>query len=319
MGVEMESAGGSTSRRLMAAAAAVLIMVASVAEARPGRGIGGFGSRGSRTFQAPPATNTAPRTAAPIERSATQPGVAQGLQRPGAASRGGFFSRGGGFMGGFLGAGLIGALLGYGLFGGFGGLGSILGFLLQMVLIVVLARWAFRAFQRRFQPAAAGAAGFGGSAAPPRASNPVAKPGLGAAARSVPLTVKPTDYDAFEKLLEDVQMAYGRADRAALLTVTTPEMAGYFDGELDENAQRGVVNHIDRVRLLQGDLAEAWREGRVDYATVAMRFELVDHTVDRATGQTVEGDADKPIEVTELWTFRRESSVGWKLSAIQKG
>jgi hypothetical protein len=36
------------------------------------------------------------------------------------------------------------------------------------------------------------------------------------------------------------------------------------------------------VKLLQGDVAEAWREGDDDYATVAMRYSMVDRTLDRA-------------------------------------
>ena len=74
-------------------------------------------------------------------------------------ARPGFFSTRGGFMGGLLGAGLLGMLLGYGMFGGLGGLGSILGLLLQVALVVILvARMAFAWFQRRNQPAYAGAA-----------------------------------------------------------------------------------------------------------------------------------------------------------------
>jgi len=49
------------------------------------------------------------------------------------------------------------------------------------------------------------------------------------------------------------------------------------------------------VKLLQGDLAEAWREGGDEYATVAMRYQQVDKTLDRATGKVLEGD-DKPDE-----------------------
>ena len=58
------------------------------------------------------------------------------------------------------------------------------------------------------------------------------------------------------------------------------------------------------VKLLQGDLAEAWREGETDYATVAMRFALVDKTLERASGRVVEG-SDTPTEATEIWTFAR--------------
>ena len=37
----------------------------------------------------------------------------------------------------------------------------------------------------------------------------------------------------------------------------------------------------------QGDLAEAWREGETDYATVAMRFAMKEVTIDKATGRIV--------------------------------
>ena len=71
------------------------------------------------------------------------------------------------------------------------------------------------------------------------------------------------------------------------------------------------------VKLLQGDLAEAWREGDVDYATVAMRYELIDTLVEHATGRVVEGSRDKQ-EVTELWTFMRSRGGNWILAAIQQ-
>jgi predicted lipid-binding transport protein (Tim44 family) len=70
------------------------------------------------------------------------------------------------------------------------------------------------------------------------------------------------------------------------------------------------------VRLLEGDLAEAWREGGTDYATVAMKFALKDSMVERASGRTVEGG--KQSEVTELWTFLRARGGSWLLSALQQ-
>jgi predicted lipid-binding transport protein (Tim44 family) len=75
------------------------------------------------------------------------------------------------------------------------------------------------------------------------------------------------------------------------------------------------VNRVSDVKLLQGDLAEAWREGNSEYATVAMRFALNDTTVDRASGRVVDGG---PQEVSEMWTFRRSNGGPWLLSAIQQ-
>jgi predicted lipid-binding transport protein (Tim44 family) len=96
-----------------------------------------------------------------------------------------------------------------------------------------------------------------------------------------------------------------------------PEMQSYFSEQIANNVSRGVVNKISGIKLLQGDLAEAWREGDEDYASVAMRYEIVDKTVDRASGRVVEG-ADTPQEVTEIWTFLRTRRDGWMLSAIQQ-
>ncbi|HWK33660.1 MAG TPA: TIM44-like domain-containing protein, partial [Hyphomicrobium sp.] len=97
----------------------------------------------------------------------------------------------------------------------------------------------------------------------------------------------------------------------------TPEMVSYLSQDLSANSARGVVNKVSDVKLLQGDLAEAWREGPTDYATVALRFSLVDKTIDRASGRVVEG-SDAPQEATEIWTFVRRPGTEWELSAIQQ-
>src|ERR1700743_2255365 len=109
---------------VMALALPAVVAVSS-ADARVG---GGFssGSRGGRTFSAPPSTQTAPGTAQPFNRTFSQPGSSS------IGSGGGFFNRPGrgllgGLAAGFLGAGLFGMLFGGGLFSGLGGLSSVLG------------------------------------------------------------------------------------------------------------------------------------------------------------------------------------------------
>lgn len=86
---------------------------------------------------------------------------------------------------------------------------------------------------------------------------------------------------------------------------------------LQENKARNDINKVSDVKLLQGDLAEAWREGETDYASVAMRFSLVDKTLERGTNKVV-GGSDTPIEATEVWTFARRRGSDWELSAIQQ-
>src|SRR3979411_1374837 len=63
-----------------------LMLAISSADARIGGG-GSSGSRGARTFSAPPSTSTAPGTAQPFNRTMTQPG-SPGIGAPEAAGRG---------------------------------------------------------------------------------------------------------------------------------------------------------------------------------------------------------------------------------------
>jgi predicted lipid-binding transport protein (Tim44 family) len=302
----------------LCAIAATLALTAVEADARVG---GSFGSRGSRTFSAPPPTATAPKATAPINRTMTQPGAAT---RPQTAPTGGFFNRPGmfggmfgGLLAGFLGAGLIGMLFGGGFLSGLGGFASFLGLLLQIGLVVIVARLAWAWWQRRNQPAHAYAGGPAlRDATPASPSQPMlgALGGLGGAAAAAATTTA-ADFDTFERLLGEVQAAYGEEDLGKLRARLTPEMLSYFAEELAANASRGVVNRISDVKLLQGDLAEAWREGDTEYASVAMRYALNDQVVDRASGRVVEGGTD---EATEVWTFMRVRGGNWLLSAIQQ-
>lgn len=315
-----------SSRRVAGALALTLgaALAAPLAHAKAGGG-SSFGSRGGRTFSAPSATPTAPGAAQPMQRTQTAPSYAgPNAGSPAAAAPGRRFGGfGTGLAAGLLGAGLFGMLGGSGFFGGIGGLASMMGFLVQLALIAGLVWLAVRFFRSRSQPAFAAAgmprSALGPDPAPQRPS--MTGGGMGpqmGAQQAVPIQVEPGDYEAFERTLNDVQLAYGSEDMAALSRVATPEMVQFMGADIAENQRRGVRNEMGVPKLLQGDLSEAWREGPAEYATVAMRFSVTDVMVDRNTGRVVAGDRNRPDEVTELWTFRRENRGSWMLSAIQQ-
>jgi len=317
-------------RRFFALAAmlAALSLTVLSADARPSSS---FGSRGSLTYSAPPPTATAPNAARPMDRTMTQPNQARPNATTGAASAarpGGLFGGGllGGLAAGFIGAGLFGMLFGHGFMGGMGGFASILGLLLQIALVVIVARLAWAWWQRRNGNEPATASGpsyrqglnggqdqpspmlgglFGGSSQANAPQPPAGEP----------IELQPDDFSAFEKLLGEVQTAYGREDLGALRSRVTPEMLSYYSDELAHNASNGDINQMSDIKLLQGDLSEAWREGNDEYATVAMRYSLNDRIVARDSGKLIE---QLPGEVTELWTFRRARGGQWILSAIQQ-
>lgn len=272
-----------------------------------------MGSRGSFTFSPPPVTRTAPSAAAPIERSFTPRPAAPsfGTQAaPGYAApyRSGFGSA---FLGGLLGVGLGSLLFGHGFGGGFG----FLWLLVELAILFLIARFVWRLLSgNRPRPAFAGAANLF-SRMPGAASGP--RPmGFGRAA-SPPVAIGPADYQAFEQTLIAVQDAWSRGDMNALSRLATPEMVSYFSEQLADYASRGERNIVADVRLLSGDLAQAWAEQGREYATVAMRFSMIDVTRD-ATGRVVDGSPSEHVTATEIWTFVRARGGRWILSAIQQ-
>jgi predicted lipid-binding transport protein (Tim44 family) len=319
---------------------AVLVMAFSMvavgeAEARKG---GSFGSRGGRTFQQPAVTQTAPNAAAPVQRSMTPnqqannpSAAAQSAQRPGGFMNG----LGGSLMRGLMLGGLIGLLMG----GGFGGMGGIMAMLVQVAVIGGVIWLAMRVFGRRRQPQAAAANGY---AAPQyeapqpeaRQQNTTARQGNGgldsllgnfgrggsakAPADPNELGIGMEDLEIFESMLTRVQAAFSSENYAGLRALATPEIMGYLSEELATNATNGVKNEVTDVTLLQGDMAESWREGQTEYATVAMRYSAIDFVRERSSGRVVEGDEHEPSESTELWTFVRPVGGTWQLSAIQE-
>ena len=343
---------GSGNRLTKLTAAMVLGLIASFAavdfaEARRAGG-GGFGSRGARTYQAPAPTRTAPNNAAPVERSMTpntgatqtnRPGAAAGTQNAAAARSGGMFGNfGRSMLGGLLVGGLIGMLLGNGL----GGMAGMLGLLLQVGIIALIAMFVMRMLANRRQTAAAGAGNasaqpfsggqmFGSAkTSSPQSATASRTPSVNpfgakqqeeapvaAAVNEEPMDVGQEELDRFEQMLKEIQTAYGREDYAALRKLATPEAMSYLAEELGEIASSGMRNEVKDVKLLQGDVSEAWREGNVDYATVAIRYSAIDIMLDRNTGAVVEGNPDEPVESVEVWTFTRVDGRNWLLSAIQ--
>jgi predicted lipid-binding transport protein (Tim44 family) len=299
---------------------ALSLALAGAAEARRG---GGFGSRGTRTYQAPPATSLSPGATAPITRSMTpppRPAMTQPLL--GQPQRGGFFGRfGGGLLGGLLLGGLIGGLMGH----GFGGAG-LLTMLIQAAVIVLLIALVMRVLRRR-TPLAAGAAPASGFLGQPVAGfpQPAPTPILGPSG-PLPIAgdirIDQQDMDTFARLLIEVQEAFARENYPALRAITTPEVMSFLAEELSQNAIKGIKNDVSATRVIAQTLAEAWREPDAEYATVVMQFEGIDVMRDRQTGQVVDGDMLHPTQTTEIWTFCRKPEGSqppvWKLSAIQE-
>lgn len=304
--------------------AVVLCLAPALAEARAGGG-SSMGSRGTRTYNSVPSTPTAPQ-ARPVERSVTpqrNPAVRPATPAPAPAPFFGGHPFLSGLMGGFIGAGIAGLLFGHGFFGYGLGFAGILGLLVQLALAVLLVRWitgflrsrAYASNNRSFAYATADDPG-------PRDGQPLAArsgSGNGSSPQSRDeIGIADSDYAEFERLLIVIQSAWSDRDVDGLRRCVTPEMLSYFSEKLSANASAGIENRVEDVRFEAGDLAEAWNDGDLQYATVAMRWSARDYTVRADTGVLVEGRSAERVAETEVWTFVRAPGGRWLLSAIQQ-
>ena len=162
----------------------------------------------------------------------------------------------------------------------------------------------------------------------PAAAAPMAR-SAGAAAsparrfRGRDINLADADLQAFQRLHAEIQDAWSDADLARMRRLMTPEMLSYFSEELTRNTSRGLRNLVSDVRLVKGELSEAWEEGDLQYATAFLRWRAIDYVLRLGASPgdpnaVVGGDLRVPIEAEEVWTFVRRRGGDWLLSAIQQ-
>ena len=89
--------------------------------------------------------------------------------------------------------------------------------------------------------------------------------------------------------------------------------------DCDRLRGQGRINRLDNIAVRSVTVTEAWQESGQDYVTAHFLANLLDYTVDEASGQVVEGNRTEPVKFEEYWTFVRPVGPNaWKLSAIQQ-
>lgn len=301
---------------------------------RGGSSSGSMGSRGSRTYQdngaKPIEQSTTARPSAPPPTSAV--GGASSASRPAPAAQPSWIQRNPLLAG--IAGGLAGTWLGHMIFGATdtsarttdgaegeqaaAGAGSN-GLLLLLMVMGGGALWWYMRSRRTPAPNFAGLARTSAARGSLLADSSGAR--LGAAAVEEEITA--ADKAAFQQALTAIQTAWSGQDLAALRRLVTPEMLEYFSAGLAEQASEGVANRVEDVVLGRAEVRESWSEGATQYATVSLSWSAKDYTISLAKqpgeqGALVEGNAELPVETTEVWTFMRFGSGKWLLSAIQQ-
>jgi predicted lipid-binding transport protein (Tim44 family) len=120
---------------------------------------------------------------------------------------------------------------------------------------------------------------------------------------------------------EMIVNAYAEGDRRTLKNLLAREVYDGFEGAITEREKKGQTVENRFVSIDEAEITHAEVRGRTAQLTVRFHSKLVSATRDK-NGNVVDGSADKVTDVTDVWTFARDTSSrdpNWKLVATEAG
>jgi predicted lipid-binding transport protein (Tim44 family) len=120
---------------------------------------------------------------------------------------------------------------------------------------------------------------------------------------------------------EMIVTAFAEGDRRTLKNMLAREVYDGFDTAIREREARGDTAETRFVTIDHADITGAELRARVAQVTVRFVSQLISVTRNRS-GTVIEGSPDKVTEVTDIWTFARDTSSrdpNWKLVATEAG
>ncbi len=120
---------------------------------------------------------------------------------------------------------------------------------------------------------------------------------------------------------EMIVTAFAEGDRRQLRSLLSREVYDGFDAAISERESRGEAAETRFVSIDGSTITGA--ELRARTAQITMRFvsKLISATRDRS-GNVIDGNAEKVMNVTDVWTFARDVSSrdpNWKVVATEAG
>jgi predicted lipid-binding transport protein (Tim44 family) len=116
-----------------------------------------------------------------------------------------------------------------------------------------------------------------------------------------------------------IVMAFADGDRKTLKGLLSKEVFDGFDAAISEREARGEVVKSSFVGIDKADIVNAVVKDSEAQITIRIVSHLISATYDKA-GTVVDGEADAVAEVTDIWTFARDTrsrDPNWKLIATE--
>jgi len=120
---------------------------------------------------------------------------------------------------------------------------------------------------------------------------------------------------AYEMVID----AFAKGDKAALKNLLSKEVFDGFSRVIDDRAAEGQRVESRFVGISKATIGQASLTGRKASITMEFISELISATYGKS-GQVIDGDPKEIREVTDVWTFERDTSSrnpNWKLVATE--
>lgn len=118
---------------------------------------------------------------------------------------------------------------------------------------------------------------------------------------------------------EMIVTAFAEGDRKQLEMLLTPPVFDGFSSVITERESRKETVSSTFIGIDDATLVEAEMSGSDARLTVKFRSKLISATLNE-TGEVTEGDPKKVREVTDIWTFERDTGAqdpNWRLAATE--
>jgi len=125
--------------------------------------------------------------------------------------------------------------------------------------------------------------------------------------------------DGAKMAYEMIVAAFAEGDEKTLNQLLGEDVLDGFSRAIAERDERGETHHTTLVGIDKADIIEAELKDKQAFVTVKFVSELISVTRDSA-GEIVDGDPKKVREVTDIWTFARDTASrnpNWKLVATE--
>lgn len=231
-----------------------------------------------------------------------------------------------------LAGGLLGGAIGSMLFGSmFGGEG------MGLLPLLLLAGGAYFLYRKMSAGARApghhGPGAFPGQTGTPPSMNtnvmrdvppppPGSAMGLEAGLAEIRSTDPGFDPAYFKEVASDVffqvQAGWMRRDLDSYRHLLGDTLAAEYEDHFAKMREQGVINKLESIAIRGVEVCEAGSTGSEDFVTVLFTANLLDYTVDEASGDVVEGSMTTPVKFAEEWTWARPIKTDkWRLEGIK--